>query len=58
MHPKCPHCKDWIDLSKPHAVWNGKVYHCPCVIEVIAATHSESRPSSRADLTTRKAGER
>ena len=38
MHPKCPHCKDWVDLSKPHVVWNGKVYHCPCVIEVIAAT--------------------
>ena len=37
MHPKCPHCKDWIDLSKPHVVWNGKVYHCPCVIEVIDA---------------------
>jgi hypothetical protein len=38
MYPKCPHCKDWIDLSKPHVVWNGKVYHCQCLIEVIAAT--------------------
>jgi hypothetical protein len=38
MHPKCPHCKDWVDLSKPHAVLNGKAYHCPCIIEVIAAT--------------------
>jgi hypothetical protein len=37
MHPKCPHCKDWIDLSKTHVVWNGKVYHPPCVIEVIDA---------------------
>ena len=32
MHPKCPHCKDWVDLSKPHVVWNGKPYHCPCLI--------------------------
>lgn len=23
---------DWIDLSKPHVVLNGKVYHFPCVI--------------------------
>jgi hypothetical protein len=53
MHPKCPHCKDWVDLSTPHAVWNGKVYHCACVMEVIAATSRKvdvitSTSSSRA----------
>jgi hypothetical protein len=42
MHPKCPHCKDWVDLSMPHVVWNGKVYHCPCVIEAMAATSRKS----------------
>jgi hypothetical protein len=53
MHPKCPHCKDWVDLSAPHAVWNGKVYHCACVMEVIAAASRKvdvitSTSSSRA----------
>lgn len=43
IEKKCPVCKRWVDLSRPHVIVNGKICHPDCGIEYVKATSQGGR---------------